>query len=128
MVKWSSFGVGLHASGLLGSQPHSHLNSTVCGTGVVARVAEIRKRLKYSSLSAIYCFVPIAIETLIGAIGEDAADFIHRLGRHITVVSGERRATEFLLQISVAIQHHDAISVLRIAGSGEEKLDALFYL
>jgi hypothetical protein len=49
---------------------------------------EIIKRLKYTSLSAIYCFVPIAIKTL-GAMGEDAADFIHRLGRRITSVSGE---------------------------------------
>jgi hypothetical protein len=75
----------------------SHLNSIVCGTGVVVREAEIRKRLKYSNLSATYCFVPIAIETL-GAMGEDAADFVHRLGRRITAVSGERRTTEFLLR------------------------------
>ena len=106
----------------------SHLNSAVCGAGVVAREAEIRKRLKYSSLSAIYCFVPIAIETL-GAMGEDAADFIHRLGRRITAVSGERRATEFLLQrLSVAIQRGNAISVMGTVGSMVEKLDAIFYL
>ena len=107
---------------------HSHLNSAVCGAGVVAREAEIRKRLKYSSLSAIYCFVPIAIETL-GAMGEDAADFIHRLGRRITAVSGERRATEFLLQrLSVAIQRGNAMSVMGTVGSMVEKLDAIFYL
>jgi hypothetical protein len=107
---------------------HSHLNSAVCGAGVVAREAEIRKRLKYSSLSAIYCFAPITIKTL-GAMGEDAADFIHRLGQRIIAVSGERRATAFLLQrLSVAIQRGKAMSVMGTVGSAEEKLDAIFYL
>ena len=62
-------------------------------------------------------------------MGEDAADFIHRLGRRITAVSGERRATEFLLQrLSVATQHGNAMSVMETVGSMEEKMDATFYL
>jgi hypothetical protein len=56
--------------------------------------------------------IPIAIET-VGAMGEDAADFIHRLGRRITAVSGERRAAEFLLQcLTVAIRRGNAMSVM----------------
>jgi hypothetical protein len=107
---------------------HSHLTAAVCGAGVVASENEIRKRLKYSSLSAIYCFVPIAIETH-GAMGEDAADFIHRLGRRISAVPGERRATGFLLQrLIVAIQRDNAMSVMGTVGSAEDKLDAIFYL
>jgi hypothetical protein len=103
----------------------SHLNSAVCGAGVVAREAEIIKRLKYYSFSAIYCFVSIAVETL-GAMEEDAADFIHRLGRRITGVSEERRANEFLLQrLGVATQRGNAVNVCnrncRLSG---RKLDA----
>jgi hypothetical protein len=99
---------------------HSHLNSAVCGADVVAREAEIRKRLKYFSLPVIYCFVPIAIESL-GAMVEDAADFIHRLGRRITVLSGERKATDFLLQrLSVTIQRSNAMSIMGTFGSAEK--------
>jgi hypothetical protein len=107
---------------------HSHLNSAVNGACVVAREAEIRTRLKYSSLSATYCFVPIAIETL-GAMGEDAADFIHRLGRRITVLSGARRATDSMLQcLSGTIQRSNTISLMETVGSAEEKLDAILYV
>lgn len=107
---------------------HSHVNTAVSGPGIVASEAEDRKRLKYASLSPLYCFVPIAVETL-GALGEDAADFIHQLGRRITVVTGERRATEFLLQrLSVAVQRGNAASVLGTVDSADDKLDAIFYL
>ena len=47
--------------------------------------------------------VPVAVETM-GALGEEASDFLHDLGKRIERVTGERRATEYLLQrISVAI-------------------------
>jgi hypothetical protein len=61
--------------------------------------------------------VPNAIEIL-GAMGEDEADFIHRLGQRITAVSEERRATEFPLQrLSVAIQRGNEMSVgCRLSG------------
>jgi hypothetical protein len=99
---------------------HSHLNSAVCGAGFVAREAEIRKRLKYYSLSAIHCTKPFTMETL-GAMGEDMADFIHRLVRLITAVSGERRSTEFLLQrLNVAIRQGNAMYVIGTVGSPKE--------
>ena len=65
--------------------------------------AEDSKRLKYVSVSTTYCFVPVAVETL-GALGVEATDFMLQLGRRIAKTSGERRATEFLLCLSVAIQ------------------------
>jgi hypothetical protein len=75
-------------------------------------------------LSAIYYCVPIAIETL-GALDEEAVDFIHRLGRRITAVYGERRATEFLLQcLSLAIQRGNAMSVMGTVGSAEDNICA----
>ena len=48
-----------------------------------------------------------------GALGDEAVDFIHKLGRRVVSVSGEKRATEFLLQrLSVAIQRGNAASVM----------------
>ena len=56
--------------------------------------------------------MPVAIETL-GAFGEAAQSVIHALGRRITEVAGERRATEFLWQrLRVAIQRGNASCVL----------------
>jgi hypothetical protein len=107
----------------------SHWNAAVTGPGVVAGEAEVRKKTKYSQLSVMYCFVPIAVETL-GALGDDASDFLHQLGRRIANVTGERRATEFLLQrLSVAIQRGNAASVLGTVDSATDmNLDDVFYL
>ena len=63
-----------------------------------------------------------------GALGDEAVDFMRKLGRRVASVSGEKRATEFLLQrLSVAIQRGNAASVM---GTVEAKdfLDAVFYL
>jgi hypothetical protein len=107
----------------------SHWNVAVTGPGVVACEAEVRKKTKYSQLSVMYCFVPIAVETL-GALGDDASDFLHQLGRRIANVTGERRATEFLLQrLSVAIQRGNAASVLGTVDSATDmNLDDVFLL
>jgi hypothetical protein len=56
--------------------------------------------------------VPIAAEAL-GSFGNDASDFCHQLVRLIAKATGERRATELLLQrFSVVIQRGSAASVL----------------
>ena len=80
--------------------------------------AEDRKRLKYSNLAASYCFVQVAVETL-GALGVDATDFMHQLGRRIAAVTGERRAMDYLFQrLSVAIQRGNAAAVSATVDSG----------
>lgn len=57
-----------------------------------------------------------------------ADDFIHKLGRRVAGVSGEKRATEFLLQRpSVAIQRGNAASVMGTV-EAMDLLDAVFYL
>ena len=71
------------------------------------------------------------METL-GALGEAVDDFVHELGRRITAVTGERRATEFLLQrLSVAIQRGNANAVLGTTDSKSDRqqnLDIVYYL
>ena len=49
----------------------SHRNRAVLGPRVVSNDAESRKSTKYSSLSVLYRFIPIAIETL-GVAGDEA--------------------------------------------------------
>jgi len=106
----------------------SHLNTAVTGPGVVATKAEAQKRNKYACLSHAFHFVPVAVETL-GALGEEASDFVHELGRRIATVTGEKRSTEFLLQrLSVAIQRGNASSVLGTVDSGSTNLDVIYYL
>ena len=107
----------------------SHLNAAVSGHGTVATESEERKRQKYTCLSTTYCFVPVAIETF-GSLGETAIDFLRDLGRRIAKVTGERRATEFLLQrISCAIQRGNAACVLGTAADNDsDNLDDIFYL
>src|SRR5664279_3077128 len=99
-------------------------------TGAVANEAELKKRIKYACLTPIYKFVPVAVETL-GALGEEADDFMRELGRQITTVTSERRATEFLLQrLSVAIQRGNASCVLGTVNLSTDcqNLDVVYYL
>ena len=60
----------------------SHLNRAVVGPSAVANEVEEKKKSKYSSLSPLYDFTPIAVKTL-GAVGESALDFLQELGRRI---------------------------------------------
>ena len=65
--------------------------------GAVANIAEKNKFSKYRELESRFIMQPIAIETL-GVIGQSTLTVLRELGRRIEVVTGDRRATEFLLQ------------------------------
>ena len=74
--------------------------------------------------------MPVAVETL-GALGEEASNFVHELGGRIATVTGEKRSTEFLLQrLSVAIQRGNASSVMGTVDSETQSpnLDVIYYL
>jgi len=122
-------GLGLHVSRHILAP--SHLNNAVNGPGIVACEAEDKKRAKYADLAPSFCFMLVAVETL-GALGAGAVELLDELGRRITKSTGERRATEYLLQrLSVAIQRGNAASVLGTVGlesADTQKLDAVFYL
>jgi hypothetical protein len=105
----------------------SHLNLAVSAPGSVASDAEARKRLKYSSLAATYSFIPIAIETF-GALGESASYFFKEVGKRVTKISHEPRATQYIMQrLSVAIQRGNAASIIGTFESSDS-LDDLFCL
>ena len=105
----------------------SHLNRAVLGSGVVANDAESRKSTKYSSLSALYRFIPIAVETL-DVPGDEALSFSHDLGQRIAVATAEPRSYQFLMQrLSVAIQRGNAVCIIGTVLSSAG-WDGLFYI
>jgi len=95
----------------------SHFNRAVVGPSAVANEAEEKNKSKYSSLSPLYDFTPIAVETL-GAVGESALDFLHELGCRIARSTAEPRSFTFLMQrLSIAVQLGNAICVTGTAPS-----------
>jgi len=105
----------------------SHLNRAVISPGAVANEAESRKSTKYRSLSALYSFMPVAVETL-GALGEEAFAFFRDLGHRIAAVTSEPRSFQFLMQrLSVTVQRGNAACVLGTVPASLG-LDELFYI
>ena len=83
--------------------------------GAAARQAEERKRQRYVDLSQRYIFEPVTRETS-GVHGSAAAAFVQDLGRRISVKTGEKRETAWLMQrLSIAIARGNAASVLATA-------------
>lgn len=104
----------------------SHLNAAVLSPGAVANAAESLKVAKYRSLSALYRFVPIAVETL-GALGDEALDFFRDLGQRIAAATAEPRSFQFLMQrLSVAIQRGNAACIVGTVHTSAG-WDELFY-
>ncbi|KAF0298445.1 Ubiquitin carboxyl-terminal hydrolase 8 [Amphibalanus amphitrite] len=83
--------------------------------GTAARLAEERKRQRYSELARRYIFEPVALETS-GVYGPSAAALVQDLGRRISAQTGDRRETAWLRQrLSIAIARGNAVSILATA-------------
>ena len=94
----------------------SHLHASAMKASAAATKAESSKVSKYSAIATTHIFVPLAFETL-GSWGEQAQNFVQNLGRRITVVTGDKRETDFLKQrLSVAIQRGNALACLGTLG------------
>ena len=90
----------------------SYIERSAAEPGAAAALAETRKSAKYAALSIAHEFVPVAIETL-GTWGSAALSFVNELGRRISVVTGDQRATSFLKQrLAMAVQRGNASAVL----------------
>ena len=75
-----------------------------------AEAAATRKDNKYTELSRIHLFFPIAFE-IMGPINQVGQDFISELGRRISSSTDDPRETSFLFQrLSVAIQRFNSVS------------------
>ena len=78
------------------------------GRGEVAELAAARKCEKYTELSTVYTFLPIAVETL-GPMNESAYRFFEDLDTRICDVTGDTREVSFILQwLSVTIERFNA--------------------
>ena len=98
----------------------SHLALSARAAGGVAKLAERSKSSKYAELESRYVVQPVAFETL-GVIGPSTDSFLHDLGKRIERASGDRRATEFLLQrVSIEIQRGNAAAVQGSLPTGDE--------
>ena len=88
---------------------NSYINSTSVSAGGAAELAAERKLAKYSDLSAGYCFVPIAFETL-GPLNKEGADLISQLGKRLSTITGDKREASFLRQrLSICLQRYNAV-------------------
>ena len=86
----------------------SHLNRAVLSHGAVANDAESHKIAKYRSLSQLYRFCQLPVETL-GSLGDEATALFRDIGRRVAAVTGEPRSHQFLMQrLSVAVQRGNA--------------------
>ena len=68
----------------------SYVDRAATNTGTVANMAATRKTEKYSTLSSVYRFEPIAVENL-GVFGSTTLNFVSELGRRICVHTGDVR-------------------------------------
>ena len=95
----------------------SYLQRSAAQSGAAAALAEVKKQTKYANLTTAHEFVPVAIETL-GSWGAMGLIFVNEVGRRITAVSGDSRATAFLKQrLAMAVQRGNAAAVLGTLGS-----------
>ena len=94
------------------STAKSNVSKTSRKPGAAANDRETFKLSHYKNLAQEYEVIPIGVETL-GGFGDSATSFINELGRRLTAVSGEKRATQFLRQrLSLCIQKGNAKCVL----------------
>ena len=73
----------------------SHVNAAASRVGAPSETAELRKKHKYSQLSDVCKFTPVAIETL-GPCGPEAAVFMNEIGKRLSEVTGDPRSAPFL--------------------------------
>ena len=89
----------------------SHVTDTATTAGTAAKKAADAKILKYIFISQTHLFVPVAIETA-GCWDARASEFIMKLGRRITEVTGEQQESKYLFQqISVAVQRGNMLAI-----------------
>ena len=105
----------------------SYVSSTSIIPGSAADEAEKKKEKKYATLTSRFIFMPVGIETS-GVFGKRGLQFLKKIGHKIIEKTGEKRATNFLLQsVSIAVQRGNVSSILGSIPSGSQ-LNQIFYL
>ena len=89
----------------------SYLNSTLVTAGSAAEQASTRKKDVYAALAISHIFIPIAIGT-ISQIRSKVSSFLQKLGRRLSVTTGNSRESAFLFQqLSVALQRYNTVCI-----------------
>jgi len=103
----------------------SNVTHSSLKTGGAATRREADKNWKYSNSLAQFIFVALAIESS-GTWDTAGLNFIQEVGRRIQIVSGDARATTFLIQhLSIVIQRGKVSSILGTLPPGKV-LDEIF--
>ena len=98
----------------------SNISYTAVTAGAAAERAAEKKIQKYTSLSSLYTFVPVAFETL-GPVNEAGAEFISAIVRRIRALSGDNRDGSFLWQrFSMAVQRFNSVCLLGTFGTPQD--------
>ena len=101
MAQWPFVSLGVTVVSPLAA---SYVDRAATDAGTVADMAATRKTEKYSTLSSVYRFEPIAVENL-GVFSYTTLNFISKLGRRMCVHTGDARETSYLFQcISIMLQ------------------------
>ena len=88
----------------------SYVSGAAHEAGATAEVAATRKEAKYAGITGRYLFEPIAAVETLGPLNSSARLLMNDLGKKISCMSGEARATGFLFQrISVLVQSFNAV-------------------
>lgn len=104
----------------------SHIASASTRACAPCEGAENKKRSKYSSLSNVYDFNPVAVETM-GPWGPNACVFINEIGKRLANVTGDPRSTAFLRQrIGMAVQWGNAVCVKESLPFGADFNEAFY--
>ena len=105
----------------------TYVLDSVQEAGKAAKIAEMKKNNKYKDLEQNYVFKPIAVETF-GSWGPESLKFVKEIGKRIQNTTGEKRATEYLIQsLSMTIQRGNASSIMGTVGA-TRKLDEIYEL
>jgi len=96
----------------VGTFAPSHVATTATHRGSAAEEASEAKKKKRGFLGGAYIFAPIAVETT-AVWSKESLRVDEDISRRIAEVSGEKRATSFLLQsLSIAVQRGNVAAVL----------------
>jgi len=108
---WDKPGILAESTAVEETQPSPFQRTcllAVCAPVVTEQAAD-RKCSKYTELSSIHEFQPVAVESH-GSLSNTAASFLAELGCKITDHSGEPLEAQFLFQrVSVLVQHFNSI-------------------
>ena len=99
-------GMGRHGPGHLRSHsPTYDFHHTISSSR-----AATNKKMKYQLLTQKHTFTPLAVETT-GAFNTEASKFLQDIGRCIEVAGDIKETAYLFMQVYVAIQRGNALSI-----------------